>query len=240
VARVALGVLSAELRAASPESGDLYAIDEDSVALRSYNGFGAVCASYGDEVTLRRIAGTFSGSRSDSILVFLDNAFDTSGAAWGSAAVVAARVAKGGDCPDGKRPDVVLRLAKGIDDVAVGAPVRAFRPYVYRLYRGRDSRWWLGQRLRGGRLQPVAGPFSDPATGGMRLEFLDRTGRPAVDARRVGRVRISVLAQSLWPVPGKTGPAFVHDSLSTVVLLRNSCAGGARPGRCPSPEGYGE
>lgn len=233
-ARVALTVLSVELRAASPVAGDLYAIAADSVALRSYTGFGVACGISADEITLSRIAGTFTGSANDSVLVYLgDGVGEGRGGSWARAAVAWAGKATGGRCPGGGRPDAVLRVAGAIDGAFPGALLRGFRPYVYRLYRGGDDRWWLGRRLRGGRIQPVAGPFADPADGGLRLEFLDSVGRPAADSRAVVRVRVSVLAQSLRPVPRNAGPGFVHSPLSTVVLLRNSC--GARVGfeGCP-------
>jgi type II secretory pathway pseudopilin PulG len=228
VARVALTVLSVELRAASPVAGDLYAIAADSVALRSYTGFGVVCSVSGNEINLRRIAGTFQGSPNDSLLVYRGPRVTS----WGRAAVVGARSAAGGHCPDGGRPDLVLRAAGAIGDVVAGAPLRGFRPYVYRLYRGGNGRWWLGQKLRGGRFQPVAGPFADPAAGGLRLDFLDAVGDPTTEARAAVRVRVSLVAQSARPVPARAGPHFSHDSLSTVVLLRNSCGDGARLEGC--------
>jgi len=232
-ARVALTVLSVELRAASPVAGDLYAIAADSVALRSYTGFGVACGASGDEIALRRIAGIFPGSPHDSILVFLGR--DVAAGRdepWGGAAVVGARDAMGGRCPDGGRPDRVLRLSRRLDDTVAGAAVRGFRPYVYRLYAGADGRWWLGQKLRHGRFQPVAGPFADPAARGLRFEFLDGDGEPTADARAVVRVRVSVLAQSHRRAPLRAGSRLLHDSLSTVVLLRNSCGDGARLDGC--------
>ncbi len=231
VARVALAVLTVELRAASPVAGDLYAIAGDSVALRSYTGFGVVCRVDGDEIMLRRIAGIFPGSSNDSILVYLGSRV----ASWGRAAVAGSRKSTGGRCPDGRRPDVVVRVAEGIDGAVAGAPARGFRPYVYRLYRGGDGRWWLGQKLRGGRFQPVAGPFADPAAGGLRFEFVDAVGRPAGDARAAVRVRVSVMAQSQRRVPVRWGSRFFNVSLSTDVLLRNSCGAGARLEGCPGP-----
>jgi hypothetical protein len=232
-ARVALTVLSVELRAASPVAGDLYAIAADSVALRSYTGFGVVCGVSGDEIALRRIAGTFPGSPHDSVLVFLrrDVAAGRDGR-WGGAAVAGARDATSGRCPDGGRPDRVLRVGGRLDGAVAGAAVRGFRPYVYRLYAGTDGRWWLGQKLRRGRFQPVAGPFADPAAGGLRFEFFDGGGEPTADTRAVVRVRVSVLAQSHRRVPVRAGSRFLHDSLSTVVLLRNSCGAGARLDGC--------
>jgi hypothetical protein len=230
-ARVALAVLTVELRAASPVAGDLYAIAADSVALRSYTGFGVVCRVDGDEVTLRRIAGIFSGSPNDSILVYLGRRV----ASWGRAAVTGSRKPAGGRCPDGRRPDVVVRVAVPIDGAVTGAPARGFRPYVYRLYRGGDGRWWLGQKLRGGRFQPVAGPFADPAAGGLRFEFVDRVGRRTGDAHAAIRAHVSVMAQSQRRVPVRWGSRFFHVSLSTVVLLRNSCGAGARLEGCLGP-----
>jgi hypothetical protein len=229
VARVALTVLSVELRTASPLAGDLYAIAADSVALRSYTGFGVVCRIDGDRIALRRIAGTFPGAPNDSILVYLGPRVTP----WARAAVAGARQASGGRCPDGGPPDVQLRVAGGVDAAMAGAPVRGFRAYVYRLYRGGDGRWWLGQKRRGGRLQPLAGPFAAPAVGGLRLEFLDETGRPATDAGATVQVRVSVVAQSQRRIPVRGGSRFFHSSLSTVVLLRNSCANGARLEGCP-------
>ncbi|UCC82059.1 MAG: hypothetical protein JSW46_13770 [Gemmatimonadota bacterium] len=231
VARVALAVLTVELRAASPVAGDLYAIAADSVALRSYTGFGVVCRVDGDEIMLRRIAGIFSGSSNDSILVYLGPRV----ASWGRAAVAGSRKPTGGRCPDGRRPDVVVRVVRAIDGAVAGAPARGFRPYVYRLYRGGDGRWWLGQKLRGGRFQPVVGPFADPAAGGLEFEFVDGVGRPAGDARAAIRVRVSVVAQSGRRVPVRWGSRFFHVTLSTVVLFRNSCGAGARLEGCPGP-----
>jgi hypothetical protein len=230
-ARVALAVLSVELRAASPVAGDIYAIAADSVALRSYTGFGVVCRIDGDEIALRRIAGTFPGSPNDSILVYLG----PRAAAWGGVAVAGARRPTGGRCPDGLPPDVVVQVLGAVDGAAAGAPVRGFRAYVYRLYRGSDGRWWLGQKLRGGRFQPVTGPFADPAAGGLRLEFLDGVGGLVVDPGAAVQVRVSVVARSPRPVPVRGGSRFFHDSLSTVVLLRNSCGVGARLEGCADP-----
>jgi hypothetical protein len=231
VARVALAVLTVELRAASPVAGDLYAIAADSVALRSYTGFGLVCHVDGGEIALRRVVGTFSGSTNDSILVYLGPPI----ASWGQAAVARSIKPTGGRCPDGGPPDLVLRVAGALDGAVAGAPVRGFRPYVYRLYQGGDGRWWLGQKLRGGRLQPVTGPFAEPEAGGLRLEFLDSEGRPAGSAREAFRVRVSVVARSWRRVPVRWGSRLHSDSLSTVVLLRNSCGAGAWLEGCPGP-----
>lgn len=230
-ARVALAVLTVELRAASPVAGDLYAIAADSVALRSYTGFGVVCGVDGDEIALRRVAGIFSGSPNDSIFVYLGPRV----ASWGRAAVAGSRKPSGGRCPDGRLPDVVLRVGETLEGAVAGAPVRGFRPYVYRLYQGGDGRWWLGQKLRGGRFQPVAGPFAGPEAGGLQFELRDSVGRPVGSESAAVQVRVSVVAQSQRRVPVRWGTRVLSDSLSTVVLLRNSCGAGAWLEGCRGP-----
>ncbi len=228
-------MLAAELRVVSPGAGDLYAIATDSVALRSYTGFGFVCGVEGRAIGVRKLAGTFGAALNDSVLVFVgDGRSPVGDGAWAAARVGTARQAAAGRCPDGAPPDAVLVTDWAVGGV-VGGPVRAFRPYVYRLYRGGDGHWWLGRRLRGGRIQPVTGPFADPTAGGLRLEFRGRTGQPTAEARAVTQVGISVRALSPRPVPGKRGPELFHDSLSTVVFLRNSAIGDAGRLGCPAP-----
>ena len=225
-ARTAVEVLGAELRALSPAAGDLYAISPDSVALRSSTGLGTVCTVSGNHIGLRRVTGSFADSHADSVLIFRDGdpgtALDDSWAALGSRWVEGGGA---GRCPDGRLPELELTVGGSLAGVAVGAPVRGFRAYVYKLYLGQDKRWWLGQRLRRGRVQPLAGPFAPPDSGGLRFEYLSRIGIPTQDPREVVQVRVSVKAQSASPLPGASGAGWLHDSLSVSVYLRNSSAG---------------
>ncbi len=222
-ARVALEVLTSEFRSICPSLGDLYAIASDSVALRSTTGFGLVCGATGDRFGLRRISGAFGDGRGDSALVFsegrIDSAADDS---WSSIAISAVVAGGAGLCPDGRAPDVTLQVVGALQGVVAGAPVRGFRPYIYRLYRGGDGNWWLGQRLRGGRIQPLAGPFLSPERGGLSLEY--RTGdlEPARTPRAVVQVIVSIRARSLNPTSWRAGPRFFVDSLSSIVYVRNS------------------
>jgi hypothetical protein len=220
VARIAVEILSGELRPASPLAGDLYAIAPDSLALRSFTGLGVVCDISGDVIGLRRVTGAFGDAKADSVLVYLERGFDTAqDDGWAATATQRVGAAAGGRCPDGRVPDVELVVERVIEGATVGSAVRGFRPYVYRLYEGRDGRWWLGQRLREGRFQPVVGPF---ARGGLRFEPLTAAGRPTLDPRRVVQVRISVIARSYHRLPGRDAPEFFEDSLSTIVFLRNA------------------
>ncbi len=127
-----------------------------------------------------------------------------------------------GVCPGNRPADLSLVVDAPIGGTIAGAPVRGFRPYVYKLYAGPTDDWWLGQRLRSGVVQPLAGPFAEPASGGLRLEYLNAAGTAAREPGEVVQVRIQVRALSRWPGVGRAGEAPPAVSLSTAVLLRNS------------------
>jgi hypothetical protein len=221
--RVALELLAVELRSLSPSLGDLYAIAPDSVALRSNTGLGTVCGASGDRLAIRRIWGAFGDARGDSILLFREGRHDRAvDDAWVAVAVREVRAGGTGACPDGAGPDLTLISSASLNGAEVGTPVRGFRPYVYRLYRSGDGNWWLGQRLRGGVIQPVTGPLLPPGRGGLRLEYRTRSGTAARFPAEVFVVLIRAVASSRVPVFRPGGPGFVVDSLSTLVYLRNS------------------
>jgi hypothetical protein len=222
-ARLAVEVLAGELRDSSPSSGDLYAIGPDSVALRSTLGLGVVCAVSANTVSLWRLTGTFASLNTDSALVFEEHQLDSSlDDRWTAARILNVQVGGTGLCPNGHPPTSTLSLDRAVTGATVGSPLRGFRPYVYKLYRSRDGNWWLGQRLRRGRIQPVAGPFASPVDGGLRLEYLTDTGAVTTDPGRVASVRIAVKAVSVRPVYRGRRADFVTDTLSTSVYLRNS------------------
>ncbi|UCF18861.1 MAG: prepilin-type N-terminal cleavage/methylation domain-containing protein [Gemmatimonadota bacterium] len=222
--RVATEVLSVELRGLGPKVGDLYAIAADSVALRSATGIGVVCGVSGSVVSLWLVSGVFGDLSGDSALVFLENdprtALDNAWVSLGISAIT--HHPRNGRCADGRSPEVELALSSTMAGVTVGSPLRGFRPYVYKLYRGGDGYWWLGQRLRGGRMQPLAGPFVSPGDGGLKFEYLTSVGSPALEPGEVSQVRFAVEARSLRPIPRAQGPGPYRDTLSAVVFLRNS------------------
>ena len=222
-ARIGANLLAGELRGQSSVGGDLYAVGADSVALRSAVGFGVVCAAYQDRLLIWQTSGSFGSGASDSLLVFLEHDFSSADDdEWVSARIRGVKNAPGASCETGSPAETELRLDRTLVGVAAGAPVRAFRPHTYRLYAGGSGDWWLGQRLRNGRLQPVAGPFVAPAAGGLRLEYLDSFGTPSADRHSVVRVRITVTARSSRRIRRAGRLEFFTDSLATVVYLRNS------------------
>jgi prepilin-type N-terminal cleavage/methylation domain-containing protein len=222
-ARVALEVLSGEIRGASPAAGDLYAIAPDSLALRSTLGLAVVCGSGTDVLHLRRLAGWFDDSPGDSALVFVNvDPRSPRDDAWTALPVIRLRADGSGLCPDGRAPDLALVTRGSLEGISRGSPLRAFRPVTYRLYPGRGGAWWLGQRLPGGDLQPIAGPFLAPAHGGLVLGYRARDGSAAGLPVGVSTVKIQVIARSLRPLPRPRAAAFHLDTLTTVVYVRNS------------------
>lgn len=219
-ALTAIEVLAAEFRALSPAAGDIYAMAPDSVALRSTVGSGFVCRALGASVSLWRVSGIIGGSVADSALIFAEGTspFHDDDTVL-TARIVAAT--PGGDpvCPGGAASQRELIVDPPIEGVTTGAAVRAFRPYVYRLYRGSDGRWWFGQRPRGGIIQPIAGPFAPPAEGGLELRWLTAAGVAATRTDEVARVDIRVGSRARRRVGG--GAPFVVDSLRAIVAVRN-------------------
>lgn len=220
-ARVAAELLTSELRGVSAAGGGLYGFAADSVAIRSSTGIGIVCDASPRTLVLRRVSGVFGELATDSVLVFVENA---TGAAFDDqlrvARIEASRTAAAPTCPDGAPPDISLVLDRDLPGVSVGSPVRSFRPYTYRLYMGGDGWWWLGQRLRDGRIQPIVGPLAAPAEGGLRLAFLDATGAATSDPASVARVVISIVARGRVRYPWRGVRTVFTDSVTTTVWVR--------------------
>ncbi len=219
--RTAAELLSAELRSVNAAGGGLYGFGPDSLAIRSTTGVGLVCGVSGRTVVLRRVSGAFGNLQTDSVLMFVEHGSNTAtDDEWVIAGIAGSRAAASSVCPDGVPPDVVLSLDRDIVGASVGSPIRSFRPYVYKLYVGGDGRWWLGQRLRNGRMQPVTGPFAPPAQNGLRLEYATRLGSTALDPAAVALVTISVRAQGRLRYPWRGLKSVFADTLTTAVWLR--------------------
>lgn len=213
-------ILAAELRGLSPRAGDLYALARDSVALRAFVGFGVVCAVESDGAgwLVAGAFGTFETRARDSLLVFVEGEVERADDdGWKAVHPSGVARADGARCADGRGAALRVRPAEPVPGVRAGAPIHAFRPYVYRLYRDGSGRWWLGQRLRGGTIQPALGPLRSPEAGGLALEAFDTAGAPAGRPEAAVLVRISLAA----------GPAAtsVAESLSAAAFLRNARAG---------------
>lgn len=222
-------VLAAELRSASPASGDLLATSDTAVTLRAPRGLLSVCRPVvpGSRELVARLGPVVSPASPepgrDAVAVLLPDG-DTA-TRWLRAPLVAGG---GATCPDGV---AAHRLtldssvpAAALDPVLPGAPVRLYETLMYRLYNDGSGRWWLGVRSwQGGgwaTTSPIAGPLR-PRTG-LTLEFLGGNGTPAVVDSQVRGVRIVLRAVGSVPVAAagrRSGPR--EDSLILFVAPRN-------------------
>lgn len=220
-ARLAAELLASEVRGLNVAVGDLYGLAVDSLAIRSTTGIGIVCGFSGRSLAVRRISGVFGDAPTDSARLFVERTTALAGDdEWLVVRIAASRAAVSPVCPDGAPPDRSLVLDRDLEGITVGSPIRSFRPYVYKPYVGGDGDWWLGQRLRNGRIQPVAGPLAPPGEGGLRLAFADAFGAPTADPAAVARVSITVTAHGRVRYPWRGLRTVFTDSLTTVAWVR--------------------
>lgn len=223
---VAAELLASELRKASPP-GDFYSLEPDSLAVRSTVGMGIACStSTAAGLRIRLLTGSFGDGRADSLSIYreLEPSHPDGGGVWEAVGVREVDHGAAGRCPDGRPADLTLHLENPdatATPLSVGAPVRAFRPYVYRLY-ARGGQWWLGQRLRGGSIQPVVGPLADPGSGGLRLQYMNADGAEVTDPGALSVVRVTLRSTAVVRLPRGRATEEPGDSISLIIYLRNS------------------
>lgn len=223
-------LLAWELRQASAAGGDLYAIGANSVALRSVQATGTVCARH---PTLARfglweLAGEFDATVDDTAMVFVAGAPGTSDDGWKVMKIqqvdapaslgVAACVWAGAPAAD-TGVALVVGAATDTAGLAVGAPLRAFRRVEYGLYAD-GGRWWLGRKVgAAGSYQKLTGPLL--ASGGLVLNYFDAAGNPTADPTQVAVVELVLRGESLKKARSGSGaPQFQQDSVATRIALR--------------------
>lgn len=217
--RAATTILSSEFREASALGNDLYAVADDSVALRSTNGFAVVCGVHGGsgQLSLARISGHFQLEAADSVLVFVENGPGETDDTWRLLEVNGIGFPGPGCALAGRVAERVINVSGSFAGIWVGAPLRLFRPYVFSLYE-LDGRWWLGRRNRAAGFSnyPVAGPLAPPGDGGLQMTFFQQDGTTTLIPSQVVRVSISVRAPTYRSL---TDPDY--RDLSTSTHLRN-------------------
>lgn len=223
--RAAAAILAAELRQASAGGGDFQSIAADSFVLRTTIGFGIVCNMNKPE---KRYAVTglwgewTSGTK---LLAFLDNNPGTADDQWVEMSIVSMQQPTTDLCAYGSTASARIVTDSAHTGLRVGAQMRPFRWYVYKLYQER-GRYWLGRRrLTEVNYTGVVGPLTPPgADAGLVLTYFDALGAVTADPGAVGSVRLSVRSESFGRAPGLSGSAntYIRDTLSTRAYLRNN------------------
>ena len=244
--RQASTVLPIELRGLAIDAGDLREARDTAVEFRSTIASAVVCDTIpGGLVLAPAASGTpaFAGfltpiAEGDTAwLLVPGDSLDS----WTPLTVVTTGTVAGGACgPSGPSLDAASRALRRVSLTvtasspagAIGSVVRVTRPTRYSLYRGGDSRWYLGARdwnsaaNRFNTTQPVAGPLASAAARGLELQYFDSAGvplvRPVVDTRAVASIRIVIRGQTrraMRAFSSARGPA--GDSAVVALSMRN-------------------
>ncbi len=246
-AQQAIDLLYGELRAIS--GADIYSMSDSSIAFRTAIGAAHLCAIDSGRASITipstrttRVAplSTFLAlpRAGDSLLVFDGgDAPEPDDDRWHPHVLVADP--GGGACPrrpHGLASDAIeasgtaFRLAPPLPaSIAVGSPLRVFRPASYSLYRGSGATWMLGySSCAGGTCtvrQPLSGPylpFTSGGGGGIAFAYFDAQGAPTSAGSQVARIDVIARARSTSAVQvGHVRGQRYRDSLATTIALRN-------------------
>ncbi|MBA2684902.1 MAG: type II secretion system protein [Gemmatimonadaceae bacterium] len=234
--RDAASLFQTELRALTPEDGDLYAIGSSAVEYRATLAQSVVCTISPSRARItippEHLASgaplTWIGTQveaGDTLLVLATDS--TLGDVW-QRHVLTAPPSGAGSCPTATgftmtAADAAAGLTLALDSplestIEPGALVRIVRRARYELYRASDSRWYLGyldclstRATPCNIVQPVSGPY---ASGGIHFAYLDLAGAETADPFRVARIDVLAIAAR------RTAPDTL-DSLATTIALRN-------------------
>ena len=224
--RMAIGMLSGELREVDAAQGDLVIASTDSLRVRVMRKLGILCDSIGPIWHLWSLGENFVTG--DSVAVFVEN--DTTTNAddrWDTRAVVVATGANcGGSALAGASltqqavtlVDAVVE-ADSISNVRVGAIMRSFTHLTYGLYQV-GGEWVIGRRASGGSVDVLLGPLESSVNRGLAFSYYDTAGTkitPATAAQRASVRRIGITVRGLNDATASN----YSDSLVTQVFLRN-------------------
>ena len=223
--RAAAAILAAEVRQASDSGGDFAAIASDSFVLRTTLGFAVNCASVNPSDKFFYITSTWGQWQiGDSVLVFVDNNPGANDDQWRSRSITNVQ-APDGSCAYGTTPELKVTLDSVGTGIRVGAQLRTFKWYVYKLYQ-ESGRYWLGRRaLDQVDYTGVVGPLTAPgANAGLVLTYYDANQVATVNTGEVASIEVTVRSESFGRAPGLAGSAnaYIRDTLTTRAFLRNN------------------
>ncbi len=208
--RLAATVLSADLMEASSSENDFIELEGDELSLRSPVGFGIICGvdSVSRKLSVIGAEGRFRDPVGDSLLIYHPDGWLVR-----AAQVTLPVVEAGPGCAyvAGPEAQYTVKIDGDIAGVPVGAPIRAFHRWTYRLEEDGGT-WWLA-RDDGSVTDLLAGPFVGDGSG-LTFVYLDENGQATDDPARLVRLDITLIAQ----VPGGIQK---RDTLTATVRLRN-------------------
>lgn len=217
-ARVALDVISSDLRAIGPQG--IIAASANSISYRAPRAWGVICGYSGGSlaVIFPGPAAPMLKAGSDSLAVGTNfhEVSDVTGD--GSAAATA--------CNTGVTPNPPVAAAEGrarLYNLPAGAPTYQRRQDAYVYDRltynigtssGVPGTTWI-RRNPGSGAQPLAGPL--PATGGLVFTYTDANGATTADPNAIRRIKVTVTINSR----AKFKDQAQVDTDSTIIFLRN-------------------
>jgi Tfp pilus assembly protein PilW len=225
-ARSAASMLAWELRHAAMAGDTLSTIGAHSVAMRSVQGVGVICAKH---ATLPRYGiwkngGDIQATSDDSALVYVVGSQKWRQLKIAQVGTTAALGVSSCAWTGGRAPDLVVEFtvgsAKDTLGIKVGALVRAFRKVKYSEFQD-QGRWWFGRRVGSGNYEKLTGPLLDSASNGLTLSYFTSTGTTTTTPSAVSVVKVQIRTESTKPYRKLRGrPAFRYDSITTKVALR--------------------
>ncbi len=228
-ARSGGGLLAWELRHAASGGSRLAAMGATSIALRSVQGLGIVCAKH---PTLPRYAlwrtgggGTIQATADDSALIYMVGLDKWRAVKINQVGTPAAMGVTACAWPGARPPDLVVQVTvttkQDTSSIQVGAALRTFRRVEYAEYQAR-GRWWLGRRAgTATTYEQLTGPLLAPGAGGLTFAYYDTLGAVTATPAAVGAVGFMLRTESFKQV--RLGPGqlqFQRDSFTTKVALR--------------------
>lgn len=225
-----------DLRSASIPAGDIIEARDTSLQLRATTGTGIICGGSATSFLVASSLGpggrapTLVATGGDTLWLLTDV---DSIEQWRPFRISGTRRVTGScpalDAPGGQLFDVAHLWAADLRDSAAAIPrafVRTTRPVRYSFYRAGDGHWYLGVHswstatARFNLVQPLAGPYASPLSGGTGFRYFDANDAAlasgGANVRRVARVEMQLIAESkapALPVPS--------DTERVVVALRN-------------------
>lgn len=228
--RLALQLLSGELRELSSNGGDIIAAGKDSIRFNAVRKIGFICFedSAANAMTLYRL-GDQAFATGDSLMIFRDgdptSATDDSWIKRGAGTVGAASASCTGTWTGATKQGFSGLAAGTLSGVVTGAPVRSFERVTYAL-REIAGEWSLARRGPGATDTMVAliAPLASASDSGLVLNYADTMGTTiaaanvATSLAKIGRMTIKVKSKN----PGATRGTMYMDSLRTQINLRGN------------------